>query len=163
MTARVALLALVFLTGCASSPEPVPKSASAPTPGATASVGAPPEAGTTYRPASAGPSDWALAIVGTPFVFAFRTVVCAATAVVAGPTAALFAVSDDPRGGFAYLRDGLAQNCGPPWAIGVPAAGYGYRDPAVVYAPAPEPYAPAPELGQPRPLTRYGRTAVMSP
>ena len=78
-------------------------------------------------------------------------------------TITLTAVSDDPRSGFAYLRDGLAQNCGPPWAVGVPAAGYGYRDPAVAYAPAPEPYAPAPELGQPRPLTRYGRTAVMSP
>ena len=162
MTARTAFLALTFLAGCASSLQPAADvtPAAAPGPGGTAS---PRPLPATYRSASAGPSDWTLAIVGTPFVFAFRTAVCAATAVVAGPTAALFAVSDDPRSGFAYLRDGLAQNCGPPWAVGVPAAGYGYRDPAVAYAPAPEPYAPAPELGQPRPLTRYGRTAVMSP
>jgi hypothetical protein len=163
MTARAAFLALVFVAGCASSPQPVP-GATAPAPGAAA-FGPPPATERTYRPAaSAGASDWALAIVGTPFVFAFRTVVCAATAVVAGPTAALFAVSEDPRGGFLYLRDGLAQNCGPPWAIGVPAAGYGYRDPAVGYGyrdPAVV-YAPAPELDRPRPLTPYGRTAVMS-
>jgi hypothetical protein len=158
MPACAAFLALVFLAGCASSSEPGPtaRSTPAPSPGATAPSEQPADAAaTSRRTVSTRPSDWALAIVGTPFVFAFRTVVCAASAVVAGPAAALFAVSDDPRGGFAYLSDGLAQNCGPPYVVSVPA-GYGYRDPAAVYAPAPE-------LGQPRPLTRYGGAAVMSP
>jgi hypothetical protein len=85
----------------------------------------------------------ALSVVGTPFVLVFRAVVCAASAVVAGPTAALFAVSDDPRGGFDYLRDGLAQNCGPPYVVPVPVAAR---------------HDPAP--GEPRPLTRYGNAAA---
>jgi hypothetical protein len=173
MSVRAAFLALVFLAGCASSSEPAPSamSAAAPAPGTAAPSSAPDDAAATRYAISSRPSDWALAIVGTPFVFGFRVVVCTATAVVAGPAAALFAVSEDPRGGFAYLSDGLAQNCGPPYVVGVPV-GYGYRDPAAVYAPEPgvryypEPgvrYYPEPDVGQPRPLTRYGSTAAMTP
>jgi hypothetical protein len=73
-------------------------------------------------------------------VFAFRVVTCAATAVVAAPTAGLLALSDEYRPGLAYLRDGLAQNCGPPYAVSVPvASSYGHA-----------PYEP-----EPRPLVRY--------
>jgi hypothetical protein len=128
-------------------------------------------------------SDVALSVVGTPFVFGFRAVVCAASAVVAAPAAALFAVSHDPRGGFAYLRHGLAQNCGPPYAVPLPSAtdraregefvGYAPERDVISYAPegdvigyAPERefvrYAPGPDLGSPRPLTPYSGTA-MSP
>ena len=105
---------------------------------------------------AAGPSDWALAIVGTPFVFAFRTVVCAATAVVAAPTAGLVALSYEREAGLDYLRWGLAENCGPPYTVPVPVAA-GYRaDPRVRYAPPPDARAyPEPDLGQPRPLFPY--------
>ena len=85
------------------------------------------------RPASAGASDWALAILGTPFVFAFRVVACTATAVVAAPTAGLLVLAPDPGPGLAYLRDGLGQNCGPPYGMPVPVAA-GYRaEPDISY------------------------------
>ena len=100
----------------------------------------------TARPAaSPGPSDWALAIIGTPFVFAFRVVACTATAVVAAPTAGLLVLTPHPGPGLASLRDGLGQNCGPPYGMPVPvAAGYpsepdiGYdAERAIDYYPAP--------------------------
>jgi hypothetical protein len=159
MTARTALVVLVFLAGCASEPQPGPGATSAPasSPGASAYSGPPTDAAarSRYR-TSSRPSDWALSIVGTPFVFAFRAVVCATSAVVAGPTAALFAVSHDPRGGFAYLRSGLAQNCGPPYAVPLPSAADRAREPAARYSFAPN-------LGQPRRLTPYTDPAVMTP
>jgi hypothetical protein len=166
MITRAAFLSLTFLAGCAAgAPEPAPDA------GAVAAREAAPDT-TTGPSASAGPSDWALAIVGTPFVFAFRTVVCAATAVVAGPTAGLLAFSEEREAGLAYLRDGLAQNCGPPYAVAVPVAA-GYRtEPDVRYAPepdvryAPEPDVrgyPQPDIGKPRPLTSYGSAALASP
>ena len=120
----------------------------------------------TYRTRA---SDVALSVVGTPFVLGFRAVVCAATAVVAAPVAALFAVSDDPRDGFAYLRYGLAHNCGPPYAVPLPSAADRAREPQFVrYAPEPPVvgYAPeplGPDLGPPRPLTPYTGAVVMSP
>jgi hypothetical protein len=159
MTARTAFVTLVFLAGCASSPQPVPGATSAPasSPGATASSRSPSDTVATSRYATASrPSDWALSVVGTPFVFAFRAVVCATSAVVAGPTAALFAVSDDPRGGFAYLRNGLARNCGPPYAVPLPSAADRAREPAARYTFAPD-------LGQPRPLTPYTNADVVAP
>jgi hypothetical protein len=151
MTARAAFLGLLFLAGCATA-APGP----APDPGVAAPDLAP---GTTERSAaSAGPSDWALAIVGTPFVFAFRTVVCAATAVVAGPTAGLLAFSEEREEGLAYVRDGLAQNCGPPYVVAVPVAGR-ERAPDVGYST--EPDVRAPDADQPRSLTPYSSAAVI--
>ena len=134
----------------------------------------------TARPASAGASDWALAILGTPFVFAFRVVACTATAVVAAPTAGLLVLAPDPGPGLAYLRDGLGQNCGPPYGMPVPvAAGYRaepdisyYAERAIDYDPAPGArYYPAPDIlvhpapgvGAPRPLTPYRGPAAMAP
>ena len=191
---RTALLALVLLAGCAtSSPQPASRAPPAPAPYATSStdtsVDTAPAPRRTYRTRA---SDVALSVVGTPFVFGFRAVVCAASAVVAGPAAALFAVSDYRRDGFAYLRHGLARNCGPPYAVPLPSATDRAREaqfvryaperefvryapePEVVrYAPeppvdryAPEPpvrYAPGADLGPPRPLTPYSGTALMSP
>ncbi|MGH6905029.1 MAG: hypothetical protein ACREIR_20075 [Geminicoccaceae bacterium] len=157
MTARTAFVALVFLAGCSSSPQPGPGATSASSPGATAYSRPPSDAAAPARyRTSSRPSDWALSVVGTPFVFAFRAVVCATSAVVAGPTAALFAVSDDPRGGFAYLRSGLAQNCGPPYAVPLPSAADRAREPAARYS-----YAP--DLGQPRRLTPYTYADGMAP
>lgn len=146
MNARAMFLLFAFLAGCATA---------APDPALDPVAAAPEVAPETRAPpsATAGPSDWALAIVGTPFVFAFRTVVCAATAVVAAPTAGLLALTEESREGLGYLRYGLAENCGPPYVLSVPiAAGYG-AEPDVRYAPQPEvPVYPEPDLGAPRPL-----------
>jgi hypothetical protein len=149
MIARTACLALLLLAGCATaSLEPAlearPAAASRP----EAAPAPPPESGPAPRP-----SDWALTTVATPFVFGFRALICAASAVVAGPAAAVFAVSDDPRGGFAYLREGLAYNCGPPYGVPLPTA----ADRAMERAPR---YQPAPLL---RRLTPYADAAIMSP
>ena len=125
MSVRTALLMLLLLAGCATgAPPPGPGLAAGPDPAPTPA-------------ASAGPSDWALAIVGTPFVFAFRTVVCAATAVVAGPTAGVLALSAEREAGLDYLRWGLAENCDGPYVVPVPVAGR---------------YDPAPDVARPRPL-----------
>jgi hypothetical protein len=133
MTTRATVLSLAFLAGCASAPEPA---------------------------SEAGPSDYAVAIIGTPFLFAFRLVTCAATAVVAGPTAGALVLTPDPEPGLAYLRDGLAQNCGPPYGLAVPvAAGY-EAEPDVRYAPEAPSY-PEPELEEPRRLTPYSGAAVI--
>jgi hypothetical protein len=133
MTTRATVLSLVLLAGCASAPEPA---------------------------SEAGPSDYAVAIIGTPFVFAFRVVTCAATAVIAGPTAGALVLTPDPEPGLAYLRDGLAQNCGLPYGLGVPVAGYEeeYYDEYPSEEEEPygeypsEPDESAPDSGQPRPL-----------
>jgi hypothetical protein len=151
MTARAAFWAAflvgAFLAGCATAaPEPAPDAGAAAAPGS-----APDRTGSPA--AAAGPSDWALAIVGTPFVFAFRTVVCAATAVVAGPTAGLLAFSDEREAGLAYLRYGLAHNCGPPYVVPVPVAA-GYRAEPEVDDSGER------DVGQPRPLRRYSSAAA---
>jgi hypothetical protein len=182
MTARAAFLSLAFLVGCATA-------ARDPAPAAPATPGAAPRPVQTARPAgSAGPSDWALAIIGTPFVFAFRVVTCAATAVVAAPTAGLLTLTPDPKPGLAYLREGLGQNCGPPYGTPVPvAAGYHprpdigyyagrpfeyYPEPGISSYPAPGGRSypppdvrryPAPEVGGPRPLTPYRTPAATAP
>jgi hypothetical protein len=151
MTTRATVLSLAFLAGCATAaPEPAPDAD-------VAAREAAPD--TTASPsASAGPSDWALAIVGTPFVFAFRTVVCAATAVVAAPTAGLLAFSEERELGMAYLRDGLAQNCGPPYGVAVPVAS---DEPAPDVADSREPDVREPDAGPPRRLTPYSSAAVI--
>lgn len=161
MNTRAAFLSVAFLAGCATAaPEPAPDA------DATSALEADPDVAEVSGPAaSAGPSDWALAIVGTPFVFAFRAVVCTATAVVAAPTAGFLALSEDPRPGLLYLRDGLAQNCGPPYGVPVPVAAPYRAEPDVVgYDAEPDVrYHPEPDVGRPRPLTPDGSAAVMSP
>ena len=184
MTARAAFLSLALLAGCATSArDPGPDVTYPATPGAA------PGAVETARPArSAGPSDWALAIISTPFVFAFRVVTCAATAIVAAPTAGLLTLTPYPQPGLADLRDGLGQNCGSPYVMPVPvAAGYRsrpdiayyavrpleyYPEPGISYYPAPGAryypapdvrHYPAPDVGGPRPLTPYRAPSVMAP
>jgi hypothetical protein len=176
MTARAAFFSLDILAGCATAARDPAPDANAPATSGAASRAVP-----TARPAvSPGPSDWALAVIGTPFVFAFRVVACAATAVVAAPTAGLLTLTPDPKPGLAYLRDGLGHNCGPPYGMPVPvAAGYRpkpdidyyvarhfqyYPEPGISYYPAPDirPY-PVPEVGGPRPLTPYSAPSGMVP
>jgi hypothetical protein len=148
MTTRAVLLALALLAGCATAtPQPAP--------GGAAPEAAPDAAARPAPAPSAGPSDWALAVIGTPFVFAFRAVVCTASAVVAAPTAGLLILSEDPRPGLVYLRDGLAENCGPPYGVPVPVA-------SAELAPEAG-YAPEPDVRQPHPLTRYSSAALMAP
>jgi hypothetical protein len=166
MVLRTALLGLVLLAGCAtSSPQPVAYVTPAPdaTSATDTSAARTPVPHRGYR---TRPSDVALSVVATPFVFGFRAVVCAASAVVAAPAAALFSVSDDPRDGYAYLRRGRAQNCGPPYAVPLPSATHRAREAQFVrYDPEPLVigYAPGPDLGPPRPLTPYSGTVVTSP
>jgi hypothetical protein len=171
MSTRAAFLSLAFLAGCATaardpSPDPAPATREA--------------VPRTVETAGPRPSDWALAVIGTPFVFAFRVVACAATAVVAAPTAGLLTLAPDPQPGLAYLRDGLGQNCGPPYAMPVPVAaewpvapnaGYlserAFKYPAapdVLYYPAPGVrHHPEPDLGRPRTGPDMGRPRVLTP
>ena len=166
MTTRATILSLALLAGCATAAHEPASDAGAPT-----TYQAVPHPVEPARPvASAGASDWALAIVGTPFLFAFRVVTCATTAVLAAPTAGFLALTPDPQPGLAYLRDGLGQNCGPPYVVGVPvAAGYttepevGYRaQPDVLYPPGVV-YPPQPDGGRPRTLTPYSSAPVVTP
>lgn len=66
------------------------------------------------------PGDAALSVVGTPFLVAFRSVVCVASVAVAAPVAAVAAVVPErPAQASARksLGEGVASNCGPPWVI----------------------------------------------
>jgi hypothetical protein len=74
--------------------------------------------GVTSTSSGASASGWAVAIIGTPFALGFKTVVCAATLVVAAPVAGILTLGVDPSGeGYHVLGDGIAQNCGPPYVI----------------------------------------------
>ena len=65
----------------------------------------------------------AVAVVGTPFLLAFKTATCALTLAVAAPAAGILALGTDPYGqGFDYLGSGVAHNCGPPYVL-TPTAG----------------------------------------
>ncbi len=66
----------------------------------------------------ATPAGWAVSIVGTPFVVAFKSVFCVATVAIAAPIAGVMALDPDPYDdGLEALGDGIASNCGPPWVI----------------------------------------------
>ena len=97
--AMAALIALA-VAGCAST--------SATTGAGSSDPGAP----------ARGPSggDWALSVVGTPFLLVFRTAVCASSLVLAAPISAMLALADSPEG-LDTLSDGLAQNCGGPYVL----------------------------------------------
>ncbi len=58
-----------------------------------------------------------LSVLGTPFLLALKLPICTATLLVAAPAAG--ASELDPQGGMArrVLADGVAQNCGPPYAV----------------------------------------------
>ena len=65
----------------------------------------------------------AVAVLGTPFLIAFKAATCAVTLAVAAPAAGILALGVDPYGeGFDYLGSGVAHNCGPPYVLS-PTAG----------------------------------------
>ena len=66
----------------------------------------------------ATPAGWAVSVVGTPFALGFKTVVCAASLVVAAPIAGVLVLSPQASDqGLAILGDGIASNCGPPYVV----------------------------------------------
>ena len=94
--------------------------------GACATGSGPPGADAGPAPASPGasPAGWAVAVVGTPFALAFKTVICAASLAIAAPIAGLLVLDPDPYSeGHEILGDGIANNCGPPYVISPYAAG----------------------------------------
>jgi hypothetical protein len=69
------------------------------------------------RPAT-NAGEVAVSVVGTPFLLAFKAVVCAGSLVIAAPTAAVIALADGPASeGVEVLGDGVARNCGPPYIL----------------------------------------------
>ena len=94
---------------------------------ACASATPPPEAAAGPVPEvaepRATPAGWAISVVGTPFALGFKTVVCAASLVVAGPIAGVLVLSPYPSDqGLEILGDGIASNCGPPYVVSPYAA-----------------------------------------
>jgi hypothetical protein len=67
------------------------------------------------------PGAVAVSAIGTPFLLAFKIPLCAATVALAGPIAGITGLvpPDDPhaRDLRRDLNDGVAQNCGPPYAL----------------------------------------------
>jgi len=62
-----------------------------------------------------------ITVVGTPFLIAFKIPTCVASLALAAPAAGGL----EPASPYAreqrfrpYLRDGVKQNCGPPYAVG---------------------------------------------
>jgi hypothetical protein len=99
----IGLLAL-SIAACATAPGgplPAPGSAAAPPPGAV-SVG-----------------SQVVAVIGTPFYFIYKTVVCGATLVVAPPMSGLVAATDrdDRQVIRRRIDEGTTQNCGGPWYL----------------------------------------------
>jgi hypothetical protein len=73
--------------------------------------------GETPAGPTASASGWAVAIIGTPFALGLKTVVCAATLVVAAPVAGILTLGADSSEGYQVLGHGIAQNCGPPYVV----------------------------------------------
>lgn len=112
MAKRSLSLALILATGgCASTPPPNP-------PDEPAAAQPYESAPTEERRSVSNAGEVMVAVVGTPFLLAFKTVVCAGSLVVAGPTAAVLALADGPASeGVEVLGDGVAKNCGPPYIL----------------------------------------------
>jgi hypothetical protein len=122
MSRRALAIPLMLALGaCASAADPAPAAA----PGGSRPEPASINAGVGPASTNASPSarGWAVSIIGTPFALAFKAVVCTASVVVAAPVAGFLALGVDPSGeGYQALGDGLAQNCGPPYAVSPYAA-----------------------------------------
>ena len=99
-TRRLAILLTVILGGCQST--------------------APPPADPTVAwKVVVHPGDAVVSAVGSPFLLVFKTAVCAASVAVAGPLAALAALSDSHSAAEARrsLGEGVGMNCGPPYVL----------------------------------------------
>jgi hypothetical protein len=102
-----AALLLLVLPGCATRPT-----------GQTTPVST--YAGSDYvPPEEVAVTHSVLSVVATPFYWIFKAVVCATTAVIAIPGAAVLALTEPSfearqRGD---LDEGVARNCGPPYVV----------------------------------------------
>lgn len=103
MRGRILSVAVVLaLAGCATA-------------GSTSSTGTKP---VSASPPGSTAGEWAVSIVGTPFMFVFRTAVCGASVILAAPTAAFLSLGLDPYGeGMHTLGRGVATNCSPPYVL----------------------------------------------
>jgi hypothetical protein len=109
----VLLLALAA-TGCASAQPPNPPAELTP---AEARAAAAPAQLEERRPATSA-GEVAVSVVGTPFLLAFKAVVCAGSLVIAAPSAAVIALGDGLASeGVEVLGEGVARNCGPPYIL----------------------------------------------
>jgi hypothetical protein len=101
--AIIGLLAL-SLTACATAPAGPPATSEAETapPAAAVSVG-----------------SQVVAVIGTPFYFIYKTVVCTATLVIAPPMSGLVAMTDrdDRQVIRRRIDEGTTQNCGGSWVL----------------------------------------------
>lgn len=100
-------LILLALAGCAArSPRP------AGTTGAYGTPGAEPDPEVSV-------AGTVLSAIATPFYLVFKTVVCATTAVIAVPGAAVLALTDRAfeERKRQELDEGVARNCGPPYVV----------------------------------------------
>jgi hypothetical protein len=75
----------------------------------------PPPPGQAERQPDAG--DTALAVAGTPFLWAVKIPVCVVSAVIAAPIAAAAQLSVDGQETQRTLGEGVKDNCGPPWVL----------------------------------------------
>ncbi len=106
----------LLLIGCAAAPEKTASIQSSGPSSDPAAFGINADDGERADRSPAG--RWAVAVIGTPFYLAFKTVVCGASLAIAAPTAAVVALSDTPYGmGVDTLGDGVAANCGPPYVL----------------------------------------------
>ncbi|HXQ52682.1 MAG TPA: hypothetical protein VN802_16420 [Stellaceae bacterium] len=100
-----ASLVAAALGACAVAPEPSPQVSGSP----------------NTPPSSSDGGAAVLAAVGTPILIIGKIPVCILTVVMAAPIGAVSEVSD-PNTDFGHrlrqgLGDGIAQNCGPPYAV----------------------------------------------
>lgn len=66
-----------------------------------------------------GAGEWAVAVLGTPFFWAFKGAVCVGSVALAAPTSAAAALGGHHarQEGLEILGEGVAQNCGPPYVL----------------------------------------------
>lgn len=102
VAARPALAAALALAlaGCATAPAPDDAAAES-----------------DRHPSGAG--EWALTVLATPYLLAFKGVACVASLAVAPPTAALYVLTNQPNAGAVSrsLGEGIDKNCGPPYHV----------------------------------------------
>jgi hypothetical protein len=105
MTRRavIGLLVALSITACATAPAGPPQTSDpAANPPAAVSVG-----------------SQVVAVIGTPFYLIYKTVVCAATLVIAPPMSGLVAMTDrdDRQVIRRRIDEGTTQNCGGSWIL----------------------------------------------
>ena len=100
------VLLVLTLAGCAMRPALPPESTS--------------EAPSSQpSPSDAATARTVLAVIGTPFFFLFKTVVCVTSAVIAAPSAAILALVEEPyrQQKRRELDDAFARNCSSPYVL----------------------------------------------